>query len=120
MDISQSTSQFRMICVPLGVDSELLGETTTALIAAYSEPQRHNHTLSHISHMLDNLAKSSEPRGQLREILQFAIWFHDVTYDPIRGAPDNENQSILVWETFVRQAAPCLVSSVLNVTFCFK
>ena len=60
------------------------------LIDAYSEPQRHYHTLSHIAHCLSLfdkiIAELDNPAA-----LELAIWFHDVIYTP--GAPDNEQLS---------------------------
>jgi hypothetical protein len=63
--------------------------------------------------MIENLDAPPFPHGELRDILQFAIWFHDVVYDPIKGAPFNENESVCVWEGFVREAEPCLVRMIL-------
>ncbi|KAJ7182826.1 hypothetical protein C8R43DRAFT_13798 [Mycena crocata] len=59
----------------------------------YSEPQRHYHTLEHISYMLNALGSG----GPIHEL---AIWFHDCIYDPVKGGPWNETQSIRVWEEF--------------------
>ncbi|KAJ7472429.1 hypothetical protein B0H11DRAFT_1729647 [Mycena galericulata] len=62
----------------------------------YSEPQRHYHTLAHISYMLS----AFRSRGAANEAIELAIWFHDCVYDPVKGGPWNERESIRVWETF--------------------
>src|SRR5262245_18351172 len=60
------------------------------LVAAYSEPQRHYHTLRHLDEVLRTV-------GKLRDYchdpaaVELAVWFHDAVYDP-RGQ-DNEARS---------------------------
>ena len=60
------------------------------LLARYSEPQRHYHNAQHIDECLREFdlvrAQALDPAA-----LEFAIWFHDVIYDP--RASDNEEQS---------------------------
>ncbi|KAJ7779242.1 hypothetical protein B0H16DRAFT_1300511 [Mycena metata] len=62
----------------------------------YSEPQRHYHTLTHISYMLNAFDAS----GRKDNVMELAIWYHDCVYDPLKGSPWNERQSIQVWEGF--------------------
>jgi predicted metal-dependent HD superfamily phosphohydrolase len=61
-----------------------------ALLAAWSEPQRHYHATQHLGECLDALAQwrtlAREP-----ELLALALWFHDAVYDP--RALDNEARS---------------------------
>ncbi|KAF8201324.1 hypothetical protein K438DRAFT_1582262 [Mycena galopus ATCC 62051] len=63
----------------------------------YSEPQRRYHTLEHISYMLRALESSGRPN----RTIELAIWFHDCVYDPIKGGPSNERESIRIFEEFV-------------------
>lgn len=59
------------------------------LIARWSEPQRHYHTLVHLEHCLreiDTLAFESKP------IVELAAWFHDAIYETKPGA-NNEARS---------------------------
>lgn len=77
------------------IDGEIVRLMALELHTRYSEPQRHYHTLEHISHMLDAL----KPRAAHKTI-KLAIWFHDCVYDPVKGGPWNEQESIRVWERF--------------------
>jgi predicted metal-dependent HD superfamily phosphohydrolase len=58
------------------------------LVAAYSEPHRHYHTLEHLAEMFRVVGRLglTDPR-----VVQLAVWFHDAVYDP--RAKDNEEQS---------------------------
>ncbi|KAJ7041016.1 hypothetical protein C8F04DRAFT_1253517 [Mycena alexandri] len=68
----------------------------------YSEPQRHYHTLAHITYML----KAFDASGRKENAIELAIWFHDCVYDPLKGSPWNERQSIQVWEEFCDSIKP--------------
>lgn len=110
---SATPTRFVSLCNSLGVDSPLATSTAQSLKAAYSNPHRHYHTLNHIDdmlEMLDDLLPGDDDtiRGE-RAIVELAVWFHDVVYDPVQGAPANELQSIERWEDFVRAAEPHLV-----------
>lgn len=57
------------------------------IIAKYNEPQRHYHTLQHLTECLDNFAELQDLAHIPAEIA-LALWFHDAIYDPTRH--DNE------------------------------
>ena len=61
-----------------------------ALYSAYSESQRHYHTVQHIVECLEHF---HDIKTHLTDALsvELAIWFHDVIYNP--QANDNEQQS---------------------------
>jgi predicted metal-dependent HD superfamily phosphohydrolase len=61
---------------------------TPTLRAAYAEPRRRYHTLAHIEDCLARLAAVTGLDARERQILEWAIWWHDAVYDPTRG--DNE------------------------------
>jgi predicted metal-dependent HD superfamily phosphohydrolase len=65
--------------------------TREDLIAAYAAPNRHYHDLAHIEDCLDKLARVEGLSAAERAILEAAIWWHDVVYDPTRS--DNEELS---------------------------
>lgn len=64
--------------------------TFATLSAAYSEPQRKYHNLSHIEMCLDELDRAEYLAERPRDI-EYAIWFHDAVYDTHRN--DNETRS---------------------------
>ncbi|MCB0031512.1 MAG: hypothetical protein KDE28_26560 [Anaerolineales bacterium] len=70
------------------------------LLAAYSEPWRHYHTLQHIQETLSLLNQFTRPRGDLIH-LSLALWFHDVVYKP--EARDNEEASIILTTTSLQR-----------------
>jgi predicted metal-dependent HD superfamily phosphohydrolase len=80
----------------------------------YGEPHRRYHNLRHIASSLGEL----DGCGMDLPLIEGAIWFHDVIYDPRRS--DNEQASI---EWFVRSTLPWLepssrsaISALITVT----
>jgi predicted metal-dependent HD superfamily phosphohydrolase len=70
------------------------------LVAAYTAPSRHYHNLTHIEDCLAALARVDGLSDAEREILNEAIWWHDVVYDATRA--DNEELSARLAEQHVR------------------
>ena len=64
----------------------LLLKTFEQISSAYSSPERHYHTLTHLSQVLSVL-----DQFQPAITVQLAAWFHDIVYDS--QAQDNEEQS---------------------------
>ena len=64
---------------------------TPKLEAAYAEPHRRYHTRDHIEQCLALLDKVPDLMDSERQILAYAIWWHDAVYDP--KASDNEARS---------------------------
>jgi predicted metal-dependent HD superfamily phosphohydrolase len=60
------------------------------LVAVYSLPHRHYHTLQHIHHVLITI-DTLQTYAQDISSVQLAAWFHDVVYDT--QADDNEEKS---------------------------
>jgi predicted metal-dependent HD superfamily phosphohydrolase len=69
--------------------------TFARLMAAYAEPHRAYHTAEHITDCLAQLDAAPASATE-RELVEGAIWFHDVVYDPRGG--DNEAESA-AWAT---------------------
>lgn len=66
----------------------------------YSASGRYYHTLSHIGNLL---GLHEEYKSLLRrpDLVEFAIWYHDIIYDPKRG--DNESLSAELAEKRMRE-----------------
>ena len=78
------------------------------LVAAYTEPQRHYHTVQHIVECLELF---HQVKAQLNDpvAVELAIWFHDAVYNP--QAKDNEQQSAQLMR---EHCADILTQSVLD------
>jgi predicted metal-dependent HD superfamily phosphohydrolase len=63
----------------------------SALEAAYAEPHRRYHTRQHIEQCLALLDQVPDLMDSERQVLTWAIWWHDAVYDPT--ASDNEARS---------------------------
>lgn len=75
------------------------------LVSAWSEPQRHYHTLQHLEDCLNEFSVVHDHAEDAANI-ELALWFHDVVYDP--KAPDNEERSAEV-------AVQCLSEAGVSV-----
>jgi len=75
---------------PWGADFDAIYRTFDRLVAAYTEPWRHYHTLEHIAEVLKVAGRLAKHHAE-PVIANLAIWFHDAVYDPKRS--DNEAKS---------------------------
>lgn len=89
------TSTWRALGVAM---SPGLGRLHQRLIAAYSEPHRHYHTLQHLQECFERLDEIGALAQRLPEV-ELALWFHDAIYQARRS--DNEEKSA----GWARQAA---------------
>ncbi len=79
------------------------GGLMNQLIAAYSEQQRHYHTLQHLRECLAHFEAAGSLARRPAEV-ELALWFHDAVYDPRRQ--DNEARSA-EWASDSVLAAGC-------------
>ncbi len=73
----------------------------TALLDAYSEPQRHYHTLQHLQECMQHYESAAHLAHHPHEVA-LALWFHDAVYDT--HAHNNEAASAK-WATDALAAA---------------
>jgi predicted metal-dependent HD superfamily phosphohydrolase len=66
----------------------------------YEESQRYYHTLTHIENLLA-LFEQYQDKITDPTTVYFAIWFHDLVYNPTRN--DNEEQSAKLAENYLQQ-----------------
>jgi predicted metal-dependent HD superfamily phosphohydrolase len=88
LDILQT--QWIRFLEPLGVEPAAAYPAFDRLVAAYSEPHRHYHTLEHLVEVLKVLGRLAK-HCRHPAAVQLAAWYHDAVYDPTRG--DNEERS---------------------------
>ncbi len=70
-------------------------------LVLYSEPDRHYHNLSHIEDCLLKLDHWTPlPSRTQRDIIELAIWFHDIIYETERN--DNEESSAALTSYYLR------------------
>lgn len=93
-------SEFTQLIGKFNGDKNTCEKWSNSLIQAYTEPQRHYHTTTHISSMLSLIQKYQNLITN-HTIVQLALYFHDWVYDP--KAHDNELQSIAVFRTFAAE-----------------
>jgi predicted metal-dependent HD superfamily phosphohydrolase len=73
-----------------------------ALEQRLAEPHRAYHTLRHILHCLEEMARVRHLAAH-PDAIEMALWYHDAIYDT--HAPDNEEQSAALAEHSMRDAA---------------
>lgn len=69
------------------------------IVSAYSK-NRHYHTLRHIEYLLKHVEDFNGVSHKDRNLLKWAIWFHDIIYDVTRT--DNEERSANVLVAFAQ------------------
>jgi predicted metal-dependent HD superfamily phosphohydrolase len=74
------------IAARLGLDPDIWPR----IVAAYSEPQRHYHTIGHIAAVVADF-QALQGQFEYSDAALIALFFHDIVYDPARA--DNEERS---------------------------
>lgn len=100
MDVATSTcrSVFANLCIEIGggVEAGAVERAWELLASHYSEAHRAYHTLQHIADLLalddEWLIRGGEEESK---VVRFAIFYHDVIYDPQSGT--NEEDSAELW-----------------------
>lgn len=93
-------ARWHALTTPLLPDAARREAVFQELAAAYGAPERHYHTLHHLSTLLNRL--ETVP---LRDavVVQLAVWFHDVVYSSLRS--DNEAKSAALALAFLRETS---------------
>ncbi|MHB9860842.1 HD domain-containing protein [Streptomyces sp. YIM S03343] len=71
------------------------------LLARWQEPQRHYHTLAHLTAVLDHI-DTLAPHAADPDVVRLAAWFHDAVYRPDRS--ENEERSAHLAERALPEA----------------
>ena len=92
--MAQYTKQFQdywaLTAKQLSLDDDTTQKFHASLYNAYSEVQRHYHSIQHIVECLEHFHQIKTHLDDTLSV-ELAIWFHDVIYNP--QAHDNEQQS---------------------------
>ncbi|ANP55785.1 putative metal-dependent HD superfamily phosphohydrolase [Streptomyces griseochromogenes] len=72
-----------------------------SLLARWQEPQRHYHTLTHLTAVLDHIDVLAEYAAD-PDVVRLAAWFHDAVYLPDRS--ENEERSAHLAERALPEA----------------
>lgn len=83
------------------LNPELVQKWFNFILAQYSEKHRFYHNLAHVQFLLE-YAEKYAPKLQDIEAVCYAIWFHDIIYDP--QGKENEVKSNEMWLQFVQEA----------------
>jgi predicted metal-dependent HD superfamily phosphohydrolase len=84
----------------------VLRDIQAIVLNHYEEPHRKYHTLSHVTECIDELDRlvKAKPPGAcplMPSLIELALWFHDVIYDPSRK--DNEEKSAELASLFIKE-----------------
>ena len=88
--MSPLADRWHLLTAPLVPDTARREAAFQELTTAYQSPERHYHTLLHIKALLDRL-EQARPQLQDPVVVELAVWFHDVVYNPLKL--DNETRS---------------------------
>jgi len=92
--VTSLVDQFRVAARQAGAtaDDADLAAAGEYLLARWSEPQRHYHTVAHLSAVLD-VVESHAELAPHPERVRLAAWMHDAVYDPRALGDANERDS---------------------------
>ncbi|MBO2008874.1 hypothetical protein [Hymenobacter negativus] len=93
-------ARWHRLTTPLVPDAARREAEFQRLTAAYQAPTRHYHNLQHIENLLNRVeaANLQDP-----EVVQLAVWFHDVVYNALKS--DNEARSAAEALAFLKDSA---------------
>ncbi|WP_285789397.1 metal-dependent phosphohydrolase [Micromonospora sp. NBRC 101691] len=73
-------------------DTEALARAGEALVTRWQEPQRHYHTVAHLTAVLD-VVDAYAGHADRPDLVRLAAWCHDAVYDPRATGDANERDS---------------------------
>lgn len=91
--ISHLSLSWLRLTRPYSVESVLINDFLLKIQEAYSSPARHYHNLEPIDRLLRMSVKYRSYLNE-KDIVDFAIFYHDIVYDAPRS--DNEERSALI------------------------
>jgi predicted metal-dependent HD superfamily phosphohydrolase len=85
---------------------------------AYTEPHRYYHNLNHIMRMFSYAKENNIPLNKKQKL---AIWFHDISYNPLPKKKSDEETSadlayIMLYKELGRESANVVKQMILDTT----
>jgi len=90
-------TKFKTLCQNFSKDEKLINTLWKEIKIAYSQPNRHYHTLKHLEQFYIELVL-------IDTVTAFAIFYHDIVYDASRN--DNEEKSATLSNKICANCAP--------------
>lgn len=92
MDLEQA---WRELLARLGATGDAVVATGCGLLAAWSDPHRSYHSVTHLRDVLSRVDELADDAAD-PDAVRLAAWYHDAVY---AGAPDDEERSAVKAET---------------------
>lgn len=102
MSISVISEIWNRLNHPYTADTTLVQHIFADMQTAYQAPERHYHNLQHITQLL-RLQNTYARQLKAPDVVQYAIFFHDMVYDVQQR--DNEQQSAVAAVQYLRQTS---------------
>ncbi|HEX8504308.1 MAG TPA: hypothetical protein VF630_02985 [Hymenobacter sp.] len=96
--LASLAARWHTLTAPLLPNAARRAAVFQQLASAYMAPERHYHTLHHVSNLLTRVACCPL---QDAVVVQLAVWYHDAVYHALRS--DNEAQSAALAQVFLRE-----------------
>lgn len=84
------SAEFTRMCAGYGASEQTIKELWQEILEGYNSKGRYYHTLDHL-HAMSKVLHENSPDIRDMTPLLFALFYHDIVYDPLRS--DNEEKS---------------------------
>ena len=111
--------QWDNLVAPLTSNTTTKAEIFQVLKGNYLQESRFYHNLSHVKALL-TLSEALEDKVQDRQVIHFAIWFHDAIYDSKRNDNEEESASLAAKLMEQLQVNPDSIELVRNLILATK
>lgn len=89
------------------------------LVKHYNSPGRSYHNLNHI-HSLIHISTEFKPKIKDYDCVQFAIWFHDVVYNPLNSDNEEKSADLAMEELYKLNLPKSKVEKILRMILATK
>jgi predicted metal-dependent HD superfamily phosphohydrolase len=118
-DLSRLKLRWQVLCGSLNCPEHAAADVWQLIERHYSEPQRHYHTLAHVAALLRHADAHRAHLSQVH-VVELAIWFHDIIYDPRSGGNETASaalasaamQAMQVDSGMASQVEACILATI--------